>query len=257
MREELMAQVCYLSKAPITEAIIDFRVAVMENISFEAIESYLQSIDFGYYKKGPIVRGKFDLQVNADAVLAAQVLPNASSATVGVRMHSSDEKYVAQFFVDRFSLSRLEPYENWDAMLQEAQRLWPMYVSAVHPHKVTRVATRFINNLRLPLQNGDSFGKYLTQQPNYPDEIPQAVSSFLQRFVMHETVSGAVIIVTHALEDSPFQGNLPVIVDIDAFKNGNYAPEGADMWTCLEGLRVLKNKFFFASLTEEAVELYK
>lgn len=251
-----MAQFPHLTNAPITEAIIDFRVIAREGVKAETIEAGLDGKDFGYYKKGPIVRGVFGFQLSADAGARAQVLPSAASV-IGVRLHSRDEKYVAQFSTEGFALSRLEPYETWEKLLEEAQRLWPLYAASVEPGVVSRVATRFINNLRLPLQSGDSFGKFLTQQPVFPPELPQAMSSFLQRFVMQDATSEATIVITQALEDHPPGGEVPVIVDVDAFKVARISPGSAEMWTCLGQLRVLKNKFFFASITPEAVELYQ
>jgi uncharacterized protein (TIGR04255 family) len=251
-----MPEVRHLSKAPITEAVIDFRVVVKEGVQAETIEMALLGKDFGYYKKAPIVRGTFGFQLSGGAHPEAQVLPGAASM-IGVRLHSHDEKYVLQVSTDGFALSRLEPYETWEKLLEEAQRLWPLYVECAEPRVVSRVATRFINNLRLPLQSGDSFDKFLTQQPSYPPDVPQAMSSFLQRFVMHETTIGATVIVTQALEELPPGGEVPVILDLDAFKVERLSPDSNEMWTCLTQLRVLKNKFFFASITEEAVRIYQ
>lgn len=251
-----MTQFPHLTKAPITEAVIDFRVTAREGITAETMEAGLQGKDFGYYKKGPIVRGTFGFQLSAGANPGAQALATATSV-IGVRLHSHDEKYVAQLSTEGFALSRLEPYETWEELLQEAQRLWPIYVACAEPRFVSRVATRFINNLRLPLQSGDSFGKFLAQQPTFPPDVPQAMSSFLQRFVMHDPTIGATIIVTQALEDLRPGGEVPVILDLDAFKAERLSPDSTEMWTCLTQLRVLKNKFFFASITDEAVRIYQ
>ncbi len=50
----------------------------------------------------------------------------------------------------RGSRSRLPPYEDWAKLLIETKRIWTQYVERLAPQRVTRVATRFINNLRLP-----------------------------------------------------------------------------------------------------------
>lgn len=251
-----MPEIRHLSKAPITEAVIDFRVIVREGVKADTIEAGLQGKDFGYYKKGPIVRGTFGFQLSGGTNPEAQALPSAASV-IGVRLHSHDEKYVAQFSTEGFALSRLEPYETWEELLKEAQRLWPYYVACAEPRVVSRVATRFINNLRLPLHSGDSFETFLTQQPKYPADVPQAMSGFLQRFVMHDPTIGATIIVTQALEDLRPGGEVPVILDLDAFKTERLSPDSNEMWSCLTQLRGLKNKFFFASITDEAVRIYQ
>ena len=250
-----MDRIRSLGRAPIVEAVIDFRVAGSGDLTAETIDSAIQGRAFGYRRKGPIIRGRFEAQFAADPDSVAQP-PSTMTSVIGTRLHSEDEKFVAQFSTEGFTLSRLEPYQDWNRLIEEAKRVWPIYLDAVAPGVVTRVATRFINNLRLPLRAGDSFGRYLTQQPNFPSDVPQAMAGFLQRFVMHDARTDAKIIVTYALEETVPGGELPVIVDIDASKDLKASPSSDELWHCLEDLRKLKNGFFFASLTDEALELY-
>jgi len=237
------------------EAVIDFRVAGIGDSTAESIDRAIQSRAFGYRRKGPIIRGRFEAQFAADPDLAT-LPPSTTTSVVGTRLHSDDERFVAQFSIEGCTLSRLEPYEDWNRLVAEAKRVWPIYLDAVAPSIVIRVATRFINNLHLPLRAGDSFGRYLTQQPNFPENVPQAMAGFLQRFVMYDARTDSRIIVTYALEETVPGGDLPVIVDVDASKELRSSPSGDEIWRCLEDLRVLKNQFFFASLTDEALELY-
>lgn len=69
-----------------------------------------------------------------------------------------------------------------------------------------RVATRFINNLQLPLEPGASFQRYLQKFADVPDEAPQHLASFFQRFHLVEVSSGALVNLTLALESSPPDG---------------------------------------------------
>jgi uncharacterized protein (TIGR04255 family) len=250
-----MAQGRQLAHAPIVEALIDMKVLAAEGTTVERLEKAISGRNFGYYKKGPILRGQFGFVINAqDVPPTRQVLSN--TGIIGVRMHSADERYVAQFTTEGFTLSRLEPYESWEALVSEAMRVWSEYRACVTPTSIHRVATRFINNLRLPLKVGERFERYLTGLPNIPVEIPQTVSSFLQRFVIHDEVSGATAVLTQALEGFTPEPPVPVILDIDVFRESRFAPEGSVVWDYLAQLRVLKNRFFFGALTEEAVELY-
>lgn len=251
-----MARIRRLRKAPIVEAVIDFRVAADDRMTAEAIDHAIEGRAFGYSRKGPILRGMFAVQFAADPELIMQP-PVATTSAIGARLHSTDEQFVAQFSTEGFSLSRLEPYEGWDGLIEEAKRVWPIYRDAVKPTAVTRVATRYINNLRLPLRTGDSFGRFLTQQPSFPPELPQMMSGFLQRFVMHEPRTDAKVIIVHALDETVPGDSVPVIVDIDASRGLRASPTSDELWLSLEELRTLKNKFFFASLTEEAVGLYE
>jgi uncharacterized protein (TIGR04255 family) len=250
-----MAQVRQLAHAPIAEALIDMKVQAAEGTTVESLEKALTGREFGYYKRGPVIRGQFGFVINTqDLPPTQQVLSN--TAIIGVRMHSADERYVAQFTTQGFTLSRLEPYESWEALVSEATRIWLEYRACVNPTLIHRVATRFINNLRLPLKVGERFERYLIALPNMPGEFPQAVSSFLQRFVIYDEASGATAVLTQALEGFPLEPPVPVILDIDVFRESRFAVEGNAAWDYLSQLRVLKNRFFFGALTEEAMELY-
>ena len=250
-----MAIVRPLARAPIVEALIDLRVQVLDGISVDTLEKALENHVFGYQKKGPIIRSNFGITINVqDTPVVRQVL--GDSKIVGVRLHSADEKYVAQFTIDSFTLSRLEPYESWEALVKETKRVWAIYRQCVQPVRITRTATRFINNLRLPLRAGERFEKYLKGLPSMPPDYPQATSSFLQRFVLSEDKIGATAIVTQALEQFTEDRPQPVILDIDTFRETKFAPDSPEVWAYLDDLRELKNRLFFGAIEEAAVELY-
>jgi uncharacterized protein (TIGR04255 family) len=100
------------------------------------------------------------------------------------------------------------------------------------------------------------FSDYLTAPPVVPDGLPQGVSSFLTRVVIHEPSTGANAVITQALE--PVGGEVaPVILDIDVFKLRPEGIEENDAWDTIEKLRHFKNQIFFQSITEKLKEMYK
>src|SRR6202023_3161199 len=115
----------------------------------------------------------------------------------------------------------LEPDETWEALASEAQRVWRIYQACARPTRIQRTAIRFINNLRLPMNYGDRFEKYLTALPAMPSDFPQAISSFLQRFVIYDETCGATAILTQALDQVTISP-LPVILDIDVFRETKF-----------------------------------
>ena len=248
-----MAKQRHLPHAPITEALIDIQVTPRDGLTFAGLKNAIEAADSGYYVKNPISEGTFAF------TLAPEGKPQtaAESAQVGLRLHSADEKYVAQFRLAGFTLSRLPPYEKWENLLEEARRLWVIYVECLAPTRVVRVATRFINNLHLPLETGASFQTYLHKLVDVPDKAPQAVEAFFQRFQLVDSASGARVILTLALEGMPAGGGAPVILDVDAFTGANLNPMDQELWTILEHLRELKNRSFFGTITERAAELYQ
>lgn len=249
-----MAKPRHLNHAPITEALIDIHVAPLTGLSFAALQHAFSSLDFGYYFKNPISQGTFGFRVTADG---QRPETTAEATQIGLRLHSIDDKYVAQCRLTGFTLSRLLPYEAWPALVQETKRVWSIYRERLAPVRVTRVATRFINNLRLPLEHGESFQTYLQKFADVPDEAPQMLTSFFQRFQLVDIPSSASVNLTLALESAPPGGPAPMILDVDAFAFKELDPKDEELWNILEHLRKLKNQCFFGSLTERAMELYE
>jgi uncharacterized protein (TIGR04255 family) len=247
-----MAKPQHLNNAPITEALIDIHVEPRVDISFDELQDAFSKLDFGYYIKAPISYGTLGVQLTLDGL---QPKTSMESAQIGLRLHSDDEKFVAQCRLTGFTLSRLSPYDAWPALVQETKRIWSIYRERLEPVRVSRVATRFINNLQLPLEYGESFQIYLQKFADVPDEAPQAMTSFFQRFQLMDKSS--TVNLTLVLETVPQGGPVPVILDIDAFAVKELDPQGEELWNILEELRDLKNRCFFGSLTDRALELYK
>jgi len=248
-----MATMRHLSNAPIVEALIDVRTVPAAGLDFERLRHAFEADDFGYYVKGPITEGFLALELQADG-LAKQ--SNSEATRVGLRLHSRDEKYVLQCRLGGFTLSRLQPYEDWHTLQEEARRLWQLYCQRLDPAFVTRIATRFINNLRLPLDNNQSFQKYVVKLLDLPAGVPQHVIEFFQRFVLWDREVGGTVALTIALSEAPTEGRYPVILDIDAFITTEIKPCDPALWDNLTNLRAAKNRAFFGTVTDAAMELY-
>lgn len=251
----IMARTRHLNHAPILEAVIDLRVEPRTETTYEALKHGLKPESFGYYEVGPIHLGNFGIAVAPNAVVQQF---NTPVTTIGIRYHSADEKYVFQGMTHSFTISRLEPYEDWEHLKTEAQRIWEIYLETTKPQSVERIATRFINNLRLPMRVGDSFEDYLFKFGDVPDGVPQSISSFTHSLSVHEREKQASVNLTVSLQPSQeIRPELPVIMDIDVFAFRKFSPRDTNIWTCLDDLRKIKNDCFFGSITEKAAELYE
>ena len=244
----------HLEHAPITEALIDFQVRPRKGeYDLEAVQELANSVE-GYEQKGPIVRLETTWAVTKDQGAKSR----SRSQGLGIRLHSSDEKYVLQLRTNGFTLSRLEPYETWENLVAETRRLWVMYVRSLGPEIVHRVATRFINRLKLPMKAGELFEEYLTKPPDVPDELPQGVLGFTQRIVIvHPDLKARANVIQVLQEGVAPADHVPIILDIDVYDMVEILPETEEAWNILEQLRVFKNAVFFASLTEKTVGLYE
>lgn len=243
----------HLSRAPITEALIDFHVRLSSAADLSSLQGLAEQLGETYEQQGPI------FQVQTKWSVAPKEVPRTrvDSQELGLRLHSRDGKYVLQTRLNGFTISRLEPYEQWTTLVAEARRLWAYYSNAMSVEAVTRIATRYINNLRLPMKHGESFEAYLSKPPAIPDDLPQGVLGFMQRIVLLNAELDIRANVIQLLQEGPVPvDHVPVILDIDVYKQVSCVPDAEDLWTMLPELRRFKNEIFFANLTEKAVELF-
>ena len=240
-----------LREPPIREALIDLRIAadpVIDSAKLSALRKTLASEYPNVDEKRGVMA---ELRVEAGKVLQPAMKDLGFS---GLFFTNNDKAQVAQFRSDGFTLNRLRPYVGADVLILEAVRLWRLYVDLVRPSAVVRVGFRFINKLSLPYREGDAFERFLTAAPGMPADAPQNVSNFLTRMVAHETPDVAVV--TQKLDAAPPGKATPTTIDIDVFSVGDLLPDEDSVQGALQRLRVLKNRVFFALLTEEAVQLY-
>ena len=247
-----MTTIEHLRNAPIVEALVDIRVKLPPDVDVIKLESIGGLISNQYPKKKKRIRfeGKFDVKVGE--------LPRHNDTPVWVDGHiysTEDERYMVQTRLDGFTFSRLSPYETWENLRDEAYKLWEHYVRITSPEIITRVALRYINRLEFPFPMGD-FNEYLTSSPIIPEGLPQKISSFLVRVVVPEESIKSFAIITQSFK-SVERDKVPVILDIDVFKQMRFEVDKKEAWDFLEKLHEFKNKVFFKSITEKTKELYK
>lgn len=249
-----MAQHRHLKYAPIREAVIEIRTIASENINID--EFNLNSPDFsleGYVHKDVVKSGGFKIEIKEGEVIPSTL----SEQLLGYRCDSTDGKYVVNFQKTRYVISRLAPYEDWEKFINEAKRIWNVYVEKSQPVKVVRIATRFVNIINIPLPIND-FGDFFIAPPVLPEALPQALSSFMSRFVFpHEDMKYAATI-TQSFEKIEKQLECevaPVIFDIDVYLN-EQIDVNDKIWEHLDNLRIFKNRIFFECLTEKTLSLF-
>ncbi len=248
-----MVEYPLLKNAPITEAIIDIRIKLKEDFEVERFLTLHDAISSQYPEKKTRHKweGRFEFKKGEGPI-------SSGTETVdGYIFTSADAKQMFQARIDGFTFNRLRPYEKWEIFRDEAFRLWKLYRELVSPD-IFRVAVRFINKFDIPLfpQSMLNFNEYLTAAPIVPEGLPQGVSSFLTRVVIHNPDVDATAIITQAFEQIVDPKFLPIILDIDVFQQKETISE-EDAWQKLEELRHFKNKIFFASITEKARGLFQ
>ncbi len=242
-----------LPNAPITEAIFDFRVKLPDGFDvakFAALRPWLEQ-EYPKFEEKKVMQFGFQQEAGKP--------PVQSMVDLGVHGHffrSSDETKIAQFRRDGFTFNQLKPYVSWDDAFAEASRLWNIYVETAAPTEVSRIAVRYINRILLPMPLGE-FSKYLTAPPALPKDVPKHMSGFFTRVVIQDADSGIAANVVQALEPLLDKTYVPMILDIDAYRQDLSDEPNQALLAKFAQLRTMKNRIFFGSLTPEALQLFQ
>lgn len=242
----------HLARAPIVEALVDFRVSEVSERSVERLGAVRSQLADRYPKSEDYYRLQAEISLGQSREEAGEI--SSESQHIGYRLRSNDEKNIAVLTTEGFTVSRLRPYDRWESLREEAHSIWPLYQQAVDPHLIRRVALRYINRLELP-SNLRDFRDYLTAPPEVPPRLPQTLQGFVTRIVIPIPRLGASAIITQQLEGTPGGSQVFVLLDIDVFKAVDIPTTGAEPWELADALRNEKNVIFFESITEQMEEL--
>jgi uncharacterized protein (TIGR04255 family) len=251
---EQATEYTHLSKAPIVEAVIDFRVKLPSDFKLDAFQPLRSQLakDYPGFEEQQIVQ-----QIIKQEPGSAAEVSTRFSGIHGYRLLSNDGKNVVQLRRDGFTFSRLHPYTRWDEVFAEAWRLWCMYVEAAKPLEVSRIAVRYINRMLFPLPFSNP-EEYLKAPPMTAEGWPTKMSAFLSRVVMHEAESEVSVNVIQALEpQAPGQSSVSLIFDIDAYDDVLLPPNDVTIRERFIKLREMKNRVFFNGLTTKAIGLFR
>lgn len=242
------AKARHLSRAPITEALIDIRVTLPKEA--RTLE-HLAALDSKFCKLYP--------EKKTISVVQYKIQPDhpeteeKKSTQLGFRYTNADSTQVIQAAVNGFTFSRLRPYEDWERLKAEAERTWTIYSDHVRQETITRVATRYINKLVLPGPALD-FDHYLRYVPKVPKVLPQALGAFLSQIVVTDSQGELNAIITQSFQPSPAE--ISVVLDIDVFRERVFT-DMSEAWSVIERLRAFKNQIFFDCVTEKTARLFE
>lgn len=248
-----MATCSHLSKAPITEALIDIRVELPEATDFQALSAFPDAVRDAYPTSRDRRRGRVQLdfsQAGAPKVQAESEHPDGYLCT------SADGTQVVQARLDGFTFSRLKPYQTWEQLRDTTRSLWGSYRQIARPSAVTRIAVRYINRLELPLPFED-LREWVLTVPGLPPALPQELDGFFMKLNLPFQEPSGFVNLMQSLEPGEYKTSVPLIFDIDVFLPHRCDPADDEMWERFEDLRTIKNCVFFNSITDKTKGLYE
>jgi uncharacterized protein (TIGR04255 family) len=234
-------------KAPITEALIDIRAALPDDVTLSTLEALHGQVTEWYPEKKK--------RIEVEGQIGLEAPPTAKRTEMGFSFSSVDGKQIFQARLDGFTFSRLRPYGNWLELNTEAKRLWGLYREAARPLEVTRVAVRYVNQIDIPLPIIDNKEYFLTS-PEVSPKLPQELSGFFMQLQFPQADFGGMLILNQAALSSRQPDTNSIVLDLDVFKADLHLKPDDDIWLLLETLRNRKNEFFEGCITDKTRALF-
>lgn len=243
----------HLEKAPITEALIDLRVRLPEGSTLNTLGAFRDAVKESYpnCRERRKWQTRFTLHKEEPPTLETE-----SEGPDGYILSSADGTQIVQARLDGFTFSRLKPYENWEELRDSAKALWKTYCETASPLMITRIAVRYLNRIEMPVPVRD-FGDWILTQPKLAPGLPQRLAGFFFRVSLPFEELRGVAQVTQTIEPGAYEKSVPLIFDIDAFSQVELSTDSDETWERFERLREIKNRVFFESMTDKALEMYR
>lgn len=240
--------------SPITEAIFDIRAKLPDGSDLNIFQNFQEKIKDRFEDRKTRHHFQAEIKLVPGKDESAPVIPRGKAD--GYLFRSANENKIVQARLDGFTFNKLKPYENWKNFYGEARSLWELYKKIINPIRVDRIGLRYINRIEMPIPFAD-FNEYILTNPHVAPELPQALSHFFMRIEIPNDEIGALALIILTIQKPNELNKLPLIFDIDVFKNANYSDEMSEMWGDFNNLRNFKNEIFFNSLTDKAKELFR
>src|SRR5437660_1115227 len=167
----------HYSKAPITEAVIDLRVTLLEELTIDKLKDIHPYIKDNFPTIEPFYKGVGALFYQPGASFKV----DTAEQQIGFWFRSEDNLQTFQATLEGFSFNRLAPYESWEEFSRDAKNLWEIYKEICRPTHVTRAAVRYINQINIPANELTELKDYLSTVPEVSPSLPQKA---LQTFFM-------------------------------------------------------------------------
>ena len=242
-----------LSKVPVVEAVLEIRARADENWSerhiCDALERQLPNLPVS--SSVGMVSGQIEFPQGED--------PRAHTKSMGwhgIEKKSVDGKEVVRFEADAFNYNHLTPYPGWQAFIQSAMDTWRIHQGLASITAIQRIGLRFINKISVPVA-GLQLEDYFSSPPLEPKGLILPFSGFLHRDNMVVPGTEYAVQIIRTLAPPPPEGSteIQLILDIDVSSTMPWSGDTESLMKRLSEMRWLKNKAFFGSLGEKALQL--
>lgn len=236
------------ARAPITEAIIELRVAPAAGIPTASCKSVFSSIRDEFTDIDEL------LIMQAEISGGKKVGASATQELAGYTFRSKERGQIVTACPDRFAFSQLPPYDRWETFCPAARRLWEIFRRETKPSQIVRIATRFVNRIEIPLPITD-IAHYFRTAPVISPDMRQDLSGYFLQIQLPQTDLHCTVTLNQALLASADGSTAPFLLDIDIFDAPPEFQTDELIWDRLLAFRWRKNDIFEACITDRIREL--
>jgi len=241
-----MSDYPHLVNAPIIEALIDIQVQIPTSKTIDILQAIHEKVKLNFPNTKKRFRFSGSLEIEPEKTKAG-IYKNKID---GFMFLSENENKIFQSRLDGFTFNKQKPYENWEALRDEAKNLWKIYKEVAEPIAIKRIALRYINKIPLKLPFEPS--TYFKTLPFLSQELKYDTHNLFSQITIFNNKINASANITEAIEKGE-QDVVQFIFDIDVFRLGEFTED--QIWEYFEQLRDFKNEIFFKSMTETTLKL--
>lgn len=240
------------ARPPITEAVIELRFA--SPIAERSLARFLRATA----KEYPTRERTYAVSAQVRVVGSGQPPQiDPSQISTGYKLTGRDAADIILVGYDKIGIVRLAPYCGWDVFFEKAQVCYLELKKITGMRRLTRVATRYVNRLDIPVKAGESVRTedYLLIEPVVPASVPGLNAFFTNFSGIVPEIEGQVLVNSGSVP-SPLIDHLSFLLDIDLFREQLLPQRDTELWRLLGDLRIRKNALFESFITDRARELF-
>ena len=234
-----------LSNPPISEALLEIRFNPNKEVTTEKLEKFVDSLCSDFPKKEPVLNQSFEVMFSADEAPkhSIDVQPG------GFKITNTQGNRIVIGAIDKLVVSYLPPYRPWPELKENTKNLFEKLLEFVPQNQIIRLGMRFINKIKLPLDEGFVFQRYIKTFQPLPryDGLSSTLSKFETVVSIPLSDVGCESTIRQVAIDSK-EGNgdfLTFVLDIDVFQSKNYDVNNwAEIWTVFDNMREKRNAIF-------------
>lgn len=235
----------HYESAPIAEAIIEVRIEAAEPTSVAVLQEFAATLpSWQGAQIKPMMSGTIEIRDDG---------ADASADVAGFQMLRADGARTLHLLPDRVAFGWNSNYADWESFTSEWWSVWRAFAELTKPTFVTRIATRFVNLIRVPKPQVE-ISDYLRTTVNISPVLPQAVRSLFMQVDVPLVPSGEIgVNVTSALAAVDDPNTSGLVLDLDTYdQRALIVDDDSDVELVerLQILRAAKNYVFEASITD-------